>query len=165
MTFCNSTRQCILLKHHFQREVEMLRPSCHRKDHFDDEFGTVNFTVFVGSFIESTERLRKVSHGSLGLPRHFSHGLVFGEQISRRGQRWSNTNHDINLQLKFEFSNVQHHNLYHVEGFWQSSTCCMNHPYSRCGQVSILKNPRMAWKKESHGKRQLERRSLICKLL
>ena len=42
---------------------------------------------------------------------HFSHGLVFGEQISRRGQRWSNTNHDINLQLKFEFSNVQPQSL------------------------------------------------------
>ena len=96
---------------------------------------------------------------------HCSHGLFFGEQISRSGQRWSNTNHDINLQLKFKFSNVQHHNLYHVEGFWQSSTCCMNHPYSRCGQVSILNNPRMAWEKETHGKRRLERRSLVCKLL
>ena len=84
---------------------------------------------------------------------HCSHGLFFGEQISRSGQRWSNTNHDINLQLKFKFSNVQHHNLYHVEGFWQSSTCCMNHPYSRCGQVSILNNPRMAWEKETHGKK------------
>ena len=47
----------------------LLSESTHRKDHFDDEFGTVNFRVFVGSFIESTERLRKVSHGSLGLPR------------------------------------------------------------------------------------------------
>ena len=44
----------------------MLLSCTHRKDF--DEF-VVNFTVFVGSFIESTERLRKVSHGSLGLPR------------------------------------------------------------------------------------------------
>jgi len=29
----------------------------------------------------------------------------------------------------------------------------MNHPYSRCGQVSILNNPRMAWEKETHGKK------------
>ena len=96
---------------------------------------------------------------------HFSHSLFFGEQVLHRGQRWSNANHDINLQLKFQFGNVQNHNLYHVEGFWQSSTCCMKHPYDRCGQVSILNNPGMAWEKESHGKRQLERRSLICKLL
>jgi len=97
--------------------------------------------------------------------RHCSHGLFFGEQISRSGQRWSNTNKDINLQLKFEFGNVQHHDFYHVEGFWQSSTCCMKDPYDPCGQVSILNNPGMAWEKETHGKRQLERRSLICKLL
>ena len=55
--------------------------------------------------------------------------------------------------------------FHHIKGFWQSSTRCIKHQCDCCGPVSTLKNPGMAWTKESHGKRQLKRRPLICELL
>ena len=55
--------------------------------------------------------------------------------------------------------------FHHIKGFWQSSTRCIKHQCDCCGPVSTLNNPGMAWTKESHGKRQLKRRPLICELL
>ena len=42
---------------------------------------------------------------------------------------------------------------------------CIKHQCDCCGPVSTLNNPGMAWTKESHGKRKLKRRPLICELL
>ena len=45
---------------------------------------------------------------------HFSYSLFVGRRISHWCQRWSNANHDINLQSKFAFGNAQNHDLYRI---------------------------------------------------